>query len=128
VSVTRSREGRTRAWAFFGIALAIVLGLGSRALPIGIGVWDKSLGDVMYAVMVYGVLVFLRPESHPRALGPVAFLVCLAIEVFQLTGIPMQLPRLLRLALGTSFAWHDVLCYVVGAGLACAIHVRALAR
>ncbi|MDB4993619.1 MAG: hypothetical protein JWM74_1051, partial [Myxococcaceae bacterium] len=66
--------------------------------------------------------------SHPRALGPVAFLVCFAIEVFQLTGIPMQLPRLLRLALGTAFAWHDVVCYVVGAALACGVHLRALPR
>ncbi len=126
--VTRSGESRTRAWAIAGTALTVMVGLGSRALPIGIGIWDKSLGDVMYAVMVYGVLVCVRPESHPRALGPVAFLVCFGIELLQLTGIAMQLPHLVRFALGTAFAWHDVLCYVVGSALASTVHWCALPR
>jgi hypothetical protein len=120
----RSREVRTRRWAALAIAVTIVLGLGSRALPIGIALWDKSFGDAAYAVMIYGVLLFLRPESRPRALGAATFVVCFAIEVFQLTGVPMMLPRLLRFALGTAFAWHDVACYVVGAALACALHAR----
>lgn len=52
---------------------------------------------------------------RPVAVGAIAFGICLAIEAFQCTGIPARAPRPVQLALGTTFAWHDVACYLVGA-------------
>jgi hypothetical protein len=97
------------------------VGLGSRRVPLGHPLWDKSLGDALYCVMVYLLLAFARPAARPRALGPAAFGISLAIELFQLTGIPARMPRLLHLVLGTTFAWHDVACYAAGAALATAV-------
>lgn len=97
------------------VAITIALGLASRRFPIGVFVWDKSLGDALYAVMVYFVAALVRPSLGPRALGLLAFGISFAIELFQATGIPARLPRVLQLVLGTSFGWHDVVCYAVGA-------------
>ncbi len=111
--------------AALGVVLTIALGLASRSFPVGAHVWDKSLGDALYTVMVYFVVAFARPALGPRALGTAALAVSVAIETFQLTGIPARLPRMLQLALGTTFAWHDVGCYVAGAVLATLVHELA---
>lgn len=60
-------------------------------------------------------MLLVRPRMRPVAVGVVAFGICLALEAFQLTGLPARAPRLAQLALGTTFAWHDVACYLVGA-------------
>lgn len=119
---------RDRRRTLVGLAVVIALGLASRRLPIGVALWDKSAGDALYAVMVYLVLSLVRPAAHPARLGVSAFLVCAAIETFQLTGIPAGLPRLLRFVLGTSFAWHDMACYVVGAAAPALFEARIRSR
>jgi hypothetical protein len=108
-----------------GLVVTITLGVVSRAVRLGIYVWDKSLGDALYAVMIYLFLGLALPAQPPRQRGAVTFALCFAIELFQLTGIPRTLPRPLRIALGTDFAWHDVACYAVGA-MACVWAERAL--
>ena len=107
----------TRGGAAIGFALAIAIGGGSRVFPIGLHVWDKSVGDAAYATMIYFMVAFVRPGWRSLAVGAVALLLCAAIECFQLTGIALRLPRLLQIALGTTFAWHDLACYAVGAAL-----------
>jgi hypothetical protein len=97
------------------VALTIALGLASRKVHLDNFVWDKSLGDVLYTVMVYFFLALGRPSTRPHVLGVAAFGISFVIELFQATGIPARLPRILQIVLGTSFAWHDVACYVVGA-------------
>jgi len=117
-----------RSQAGIALALTIALGILSRRMPLGIVLWDKSLGDVLYTVMVYWILVLLRPTADPRRLVPSSIAISFAIELFQLTGIPLRLPRLLQIPLGTTFAWHDMACYVVGGLLAGAAHLAVRAR
>jgi hypothetical protein len=98
------------------LALVVALGLHSRTRPIGVPLYDASLGDALYAAAVYLVLGLLRPRWPPLTLAGVAFAACLAIELFQLTGIPARHASLslVRWLLGTHFAWADLLCYGVG--------------
>ena len=112
-----------RARAGFAAALAVVvaLGLGSRRVPLGVALWDKSLGDALYAVAVLCLAGVVRPGSSATRLGVVAFLASFTVELFQLTGLPARAPRPLRLVLGTTFAWHDVACYAIGALLAAGV-------
>lgn len=117
-----------RAHAAVALAGVIALGLASRRFHLGLLAWDKSLGDALYAVMLYLVFALARPSLGPRALGPLAFGASFAIELFQLTGVPLRLPRLLQRVLGVEFAWHDVACYAVGAACVAAIHELALRR
>jgi hypothetical protein len=98
------------------LAVTVALGLASRLRPIGWAVYDKSLGDVLYAAAAYLVLALLL-YRRPRALvAALALALCLAVESFQATGIPARYAHILavRWLLGTTFSWHDVGCYVVG--------------
>lgn len=97
---------------------AIALGLLSRKVPIGVFVWDKSLGDALYPVMLHFLARAAKPSLAPPVLGAFALGTCFALELFQLTGLPARAPRVLRFVLGSAFDWHDVACYVVGATLA----------
>lgn len=100
------------------VALVSVIGLGvaSRRVHTGIAVFDKSLGDALYAVMVYLLLAIAFPRRGHRALAVVALAICFALEAFQATGIPSRHADspIVRWVLGTTFAWHDLACYVVG--------------
>jgi hypothetical protein len=104
------------------VVLTIALGAASRLLPIGNAIWDKSVGDAAYAIMIFFMVAFARPRERSTVIGVVAVALCIAIESFQLTGIPARLPRVLQILLGTRFAWHDVACYVVGGLLATLLH------
>jgi hypothetical protein len=112
------------------LGLTVALGLLSRLRPVGWPLYDKSLGDVLYAVAVYCVLALFLPRWRRAGswrLAVVALAVCLAIEFFQATGLPAQWARAfppVRWVLGTTFAWHDVACYAVG--IACAFGVHRL--
>ena len=111
-----------RRFAILGFVISVLLGLASRKLgPTGFALWDKSFGDADYAVMVGFLLLTLRPTLSARAIGLGAFAICFALELFQLTGIPVRTPQPLRFLLGTSFAWHDVVCYAIGAAAVAAI-------
>jgi len=105
----------TRSSSALGLAATIGVGLGSRRFPVGVHVWDESLGDALYTVMVYFAVALARPGLRPTAIGAIALAISIAVEAFQLTGIPSRLPRILQIALGTTFAWHDVACYAMGA-------------
>ena len=104
----------------FRLVLALVavvaLGLLSRLRPIGSFMYDKSLGDILYAVAAYLVLALLLPRWRPIRIAVLALVLCLAIEAFQATGIPARFAHVavVRWLLGTTFSWHDVGCYVVG--------------
>jgi hypothetical protein len=111
-----------RRFAIMGFIASVLLGLASRKLgPTGFALWDKSFGDAAYAVMFGFLLLALRPTLSARAIGLGAFGICFALELFQLTGVPMQTPQPLRFLLGTSYAWHDVACYAIGAAAVAAI-------
>src|SRR4051812_27955726 len=100
------------------LVVAIALGLLSRLRPIGWSRYDKSLGDALYAVAIYLVLALLT-RRRAAVVAPFAAMVCLTIEGFQATGLPARWADFLpvRWLLGTTFSWHDVLCYLVGVAM-----------
>jgi hypothetical protein len=102
------------------LAATVLLGIASRKVHLGLFLWDKSLGDVLYTAAMVVAMGLVAPRAKPGVLAVVAFAVSFAIELFQLTGIPLAIaesPRwgVARWILGTAFAWHDVACYAVGA-------------
>jgi hypothetical protein len=101
---------------FAVLAATIALGLLSRLYPIGWSLYDKSLGDVLYAVAAYLTLAILWHRKPLTLVAPLALALCLSVEAFQATGIPAHYAHLwpVRWLLGTTFAWHDVACYVIG--------------
>jgi len=103
-------------------AAAAALGALSRLVPLGCKLWDKYLGDVVYAMVFYLFLslFYHRGSMIKRSLITAFYVV--AIECFQLTGIPSRLYGLdhraissfVYVVLGSSFSWWDILAYAVG--------------
>jgi hypothetical protein len=85
------------------------------ARTIGWPLYDKSLGDVLYAVAAYLALAKVLYRKPPARVALLALAMCVAVETFQATGIPARYahPWPARWLLGTTFAWHDMVCYVI---------------
>ncbi|MFN8939896.1 MAG: DUF2809 domain-containing protein [Acidobacteriota bacterium] len=114
--MTRAR-GKDAPW-FAALLLIITAGILSRAFHSGHPLLDKYLGDTLYAAML---CVLLRLSGRIRNIPLAAALILLAIESFQLTGIPAALSRsdhlpirLTARLLGTHFHWADLLAYALG--------------
>jgi hypothetical protein len=114
--------------------LTLIVGVGvlSRVTHSGVVLIDKYLGDALYAVMLYLLICLFLPQISVFKAAALAFTLVLAIESFQLTGIPDQmhtsanrLISALSVALGTTFSIYDIIAYVFGIG-ACAGMDRAL--
>jgi hypothetical protein len=85
-------------------------------------IFDKYLGDALYAAMVY-VLVSLVTTRSAKTKAIVSMAIMVAIECFQLTSIPLELyamgglPQVVARLLGLQFSWVDVVAYAVGIGV-----------
>jgi hypothetical protein len=76
------------------------------------------VADALYAVMLFVVLSIVFVRTTGWRIGLITVLICTAIELFQLTGVPAALAEVFppsRLALGTTFTGVDLVAYLVGA-------------
>jgi hypothetical protein len=98
------------------LAVTVALGLASRLYPAGWSLWDRVLGEVLYAVAAYIAWAMLLGRKPPPLIAGIAFACCLAVEVFKLTGIPAanQDVFLVRWFLGTTFSAVNLGYYLVG--------------
>jgi len=88
---------------------------------VGPGAAAPAAGDVLYAVLVYALVVALAPGWRPAVAAATAVAVCWLVEAAQLTSIPAALADAwwpVRYVLGTSFVWTDLVLYAVGVLLA----------
>ena len=107
------------SWVFCIVGI-IAIGVLSRVVHTGLAVFDKYLGDALYATMVYGIL---RLFSRAEVSAVWAMLVMTAIESFQLTMIPAHMlssehwmTRICARLIGVEFSFLDLLAYGVGIG------------
>ena len=85
------------------------------------------VGDALYAVLVYLVVSIVVVRRPTLQVAVVAILLCVALEVFQLTGVPSSLAEdfaPVRYLLGTTFNALDLVAYVVGVLAAAAVSTR----
>ena len=117
-------EGRRGFW--WGLLFAIVvIGVLSRVAQTGIRIFDKYLGDALYAAMVY---VILRLSGRIARVAVWAAVAMTAIRVFPAYGNRLGDARNSSLAvrlcarlLGTQFSVFDLLAYAVGIGCIAAV-------
>ncbi len=98
------------------MAVTVGLGLASRLYPMGWFLWDRVLGEVLYAVAAYLVWAMLLLRKPPLFIAMLAFASCLAVELFKLTGIPAENQHvfLVRWFLGMSFSVVNLGYYLIG--------------
>src|SRR4051794_31974006 len=99
------------------MAVTVALGLASRLCPTGWFLWDRILGEVLYAVAAYLVWAMLLVRKPPSLIAAIAFACCLAVELFKLTGIPAENHDvfLVRWFLGMTFDAVNLIYYFTGA-------------
>jgi len=102
------------------LAVLISGGLLSRMVHTGFRLFDKYLGDALYAAMVYALFRLTGRITRVTLWAAVAMT---AIEFFQLTGVPAGMLRSKYLAvracgrlLGTEFSFLDLFAYAIGIG------------
>lgn len=114
-----------RAWASGLLIVVILAGLVTHGvLPDTAG--SDIAGDALYALAIYLLLVILAPRWSPLVVGALAAGWCIAIELFQLTGIPLQVGSVFppaALVLGSGFDARDLVVYVIAVALAVAVDV-----
>ncbi|GGS69606.1 hypothetical protein GCM10010156_30470 [Planobispora rosea] len=115
---------RSRIPAALAALATVAAGLSLRAATDG---WlGKYGGDALYTVLIYTLIVFVRPRVTPvrAAAGALAF--SWAVEFAQLTPLPAALSEastLARLVLGSTFGAADLVAYAAGAVLAAVAHL-----
>jgi hypothetical protein len=108
--------GRGFWWAL--LAAIVIAGVLSRAVQTGFRIFDKYLGDALYAAMVY---VILRLTGRITRVAVWAAAAMASIELFQLTGIAAGMfhsghaaARVCARLMGTEFSVIDLLAYAAG--------------
>ena len=100
----------------------VAIGILSRIVHTGLVVFDKYLGDALYAAMIYAILRLLwRAAAVVVAVSTMVLMTL--IELFQLTMIPAHMlanehliVRICARLMGTEFSFLDLLAYGVGIG------------
>lgn len=93
--------------------------------------WGDVGGDVLYAVATYVLVVLVAARVRPLVAGAVALGWCWAVEALQATGVAAAVNDAVPPAawlLGSTFAVRDLVCYLVGVALACAVDAGVGAR
>src|SRR5271170_4435098 len=109
-------DGTPMLRLLLALVVTVVLGLASRLYPVGWFLWDRVLGEVLYAVAAYLVLAMLFVRKPPLFIAVIAFVCCLAVELFKLTGIPAEYQGVLlvRWFLGMTFSSVNLGYYLIG--------------
>lgn len=121
---------RRRIVAAVLLAAAIGAGLVVHVLLPDSAATDIA-GDALYAAAVYVGVVIAAPRLRPLAVGAISAAWCTAVELFQLTGIPLELGAAFppsTLVFGTVFDARDLVVYVITAVVAGAADVAVSAR
>ena len=82
---------KSRTSWIFCLAGIIAVGILSRVVHTGLLVFDKYLGDALYAAMVYAILRLSWMAAARARLAVSAMAIMTVIELFQLTMIPAHL-------------------------------------
>jgi hypothetical protein len=108
------------------VALAIVVGVASRQ---GGGRWPRvigeDLGDGLWGMMFYLLVVLVRPRASRVAAAVVALALATGTEVLKLYHAPwidaLRGRPVTGFLLGHEFAWRNVVAYGVGVAVAVAM-------
>lgn len=119
-------HARSRATLVACLVIIITIGLLSRLDPtlrqITLG---KEFGDTLWATMFYlwFALLWSRSAIAPLAIATLA--ITFAIEFLKLVRLDwldaLRAHPVSGMMLGHTFYWHDLLCYMLGAGIAVAL-------
>jgi hypothetical protein len=92
-----SEDTRARRSALAAVSVATVA-LGLAVHFRGGSAAADPAADALYAVLIYLLVALLRPRTHSVIVAAIALGFCVAIELFQLTGVPVMLSDITPMA------------------------------
>lgn len=116
--MTPARAGTARR-TVAAVVLVVTVAAGlfvSGVLPDTVA--TDVAGDALYVVVVWALVVVLAPRLPALAVAGIVLVWCVAVELFQLTGLPDAWGAAftpIMLVLGTVFDPRDLLIYAVAA-------------
>lgn len=116
-----SAPRRRRLGAAIVLIAVVASGLLVTRLPDSAA--SDIAGDALYAAAAYVFVVVVAPRAAPVAVAAIAGGWCVAVELFQLTGLPEQWAAAFRpamLVFGTVFDARDLAVYAAAA-VVCAV-------
>lgn len=121
---------RIRTLAAIAAILTIAAGLAVRKwLPWGF--WSKYSGVALWSMLVYVLVVFVRPRINVIRAAVITLFISWAVEFLQLTPVSGWLSSqhpVLRLIFGEHFNFRDLLAYPVGVLAAAVTHAAIATR
>lgn len=120
-------ERATRMRILAGVAGIVTIATGVAVrhwLPSGF--WSKYSGVALWALVLYALVVFVRPGASVSRCALVALLISWAVEFAQITPVPGWLSSkhpLLRMVFGEFFSFKDLPAYAVGVLLGAVMHL-----
>ena len=115
----KDHAARRTRWLFFGLFVLLV---GAEFL-IGIYARDDFIrpfvGDVIVVIVLYALVRVCVPQKW-YGLSAAVFVFAVLVEFSQKIPLADALGisnPFLRILMGTSFAWADILCYAVGCAI-----------
>lgn len=105
---------------------SLILAMGLLVRGNLTGWWAKYMGVALWSSLVYALVLVLAPRLRVRVVFTLCLAMSVAVELFQLSGIPSRLADVHRgfaLVLGTTFHAPDFPAYLVGCFLGAALHV-----
>jgi hypothetical protein len=119
---------RSRLLYAFLIFLTIPIGLASRKFSVLLpALLSKNTGDILYAAMAFWLVGFLFPRLSTLRTAAAAALFCLGIEFLKFYDAPWMVAvrqsKAGALVFGSGFHVSNLVCYLVGVGLAVGIEV-----
>lgn len=103
------------------LAAVVVIATGLAVHGLAGGWAGGFVADALYAVLMVVLVAIVAPRAPSVAVGAMGLAVCVAVELFQLTGVPARLSATVpgaELVLGSTFQATDLLAYALGAALA----------
>ena len=111
--------------------VTLVVGLVWRFVPIGLPPFlYKYGGSVLWAAMIYWLLVLVAPAERPLRFAAIAAVIATAVELFKLVHTPaldaFRLTFAGKVILGRFFYWSDFVAYYAAIAVMAWVHGRLL--
>jgi hypothetical protein len=109
----------------YGLVAIVTLAVGLvwRFVPMKLPPFlYKYGGSVLWAAMIYWLLVLIAPHARPVRLATFAVVIATAVELFKLVHTPaldaLRLTFAGKVVLGRFFYWSDFVAYYLAVGVA----------
>ena len=108
-------------WIYTALmAITVVVGLSTRSVlrPLIGTFWAANLGDALWAVLVFLLIVFIRPAMATTVAAIGAMIIAVTVECSQLIHTPaldeLRRKTFVGLVIGYGFSWGDFGAYFCG--------------